>query len=289
MQKYRLLGGLRDRFLSAYKNEPGNCFKEICDDRRSYLALVNMKSQISGDSGGTREICETTIKCCDKRISVKLRNNTSDIFILKEIFVDKCYDLPASVDAHAGTIVDIGANIGLASLFLSAHYPEACIFSFEPVEENYQILKQNASANGRIRPFRMAISDRVGEASFKPSGEEANFGGGYLEEGGEIKVPCTTLPVFCDEMGIDRINVLKLDCEGGEYPIIYGLDEKFMDRIDSIVGELHGDEAFALLVYLNKYFEISVHKELDQPLFTFTAVNRQYLAGHNTPHQVGRL
>ena len=59
-------------------------------------------------------------------------------------------------------IVDIGANFGAASLCFAFRYPEATIFSLEPVTETFKILEKNTSAFKTINPFNLAASNSTG-------------------------------------------------------------------------------------------------------------------------------
>ena len=59
-------------------------------------------------------------------------------------------------------IIDLGANIGSASIFFSLNYPNSNILSFEPVLETYKILQKNTKYFKKIKIFNLAISDKSG-------------------------------------------------------------------------------------------------------------------------------
>lgn len=75
---------------------------------------------------------------------VELRLFTSDIPIFHQVFAARDYDSPA-LPATAGTIVDLGANIGLASVFFALRYPSARIFALEPDPKNFAALVRNTT------------------------------------------------------------------------------------------------------------------------------------------------
>lgn len=90
---------------------------------------------------------------------VTLRRLTGDIFILFEVLMDQCYNIPDLMLApdKVHVIIDCGANIGITSLFLAARYPNARIYSIEPNEENFELLRRNTANEPRIVPIHGAI------------------------------------------------------------------------------------------------------------------------------------
>jgi FkbM family methyltransferase len=64
-------------------------------------------------------------------------------------------------------VFDVGAHIGLFTMFVGEYYPRASVYAFEPIEEIYQRLSQNAARYGaRVRVFPFGLSDREREATF---------------------------------------------------------------------------------------------------------------------------
>jgi FkbM family methyltransferase len=233
---------------------------------------------------------ELNIKFKDKKFHLTLRDYSSDIFILKEIFLNECYALPSIVDPRDGIILDIGANIGLASLYLHATFPEAFIYAFEPLDENYSLLEKNVSFEGsKIKPVKMAISDHSGKSLFMHSLDSSNFGGGWISDKGTISINCITLSDFCEVHHINRIRIMKIDCEGSEYAILYSMNKLWLDKIDVIIGEFHGEEALKLLSFLSDYFYIGVNKAYNQPFLIFTAINKLYTSKNSALHQIGKI
>lgn len=264
----------------------------ICNDINSYLTLINMKDHLAASGPDTADHGMKTIniRYNHRTFPLSIRNNSSDVFVIKEIFINKCYSLPVPYGVKEPVILDIGANIGIASLFFYSYYPDATIHAFEPQKENFELLKKNAeNLHGKILVHRMAVMSYTGEASFTGSVDKNNFAGGGICQEGIIKVPCTSMKDFCDNGGIDSIDVLKIDCEGGEYDILYKLDPEFLKKIRIIVGEFHGHGSMALVAYLSQWFEFEVHKSFNMPFLFFKAVNKSHLVGLNVPHQVGTI
>jgi hypothetical protein len=180
--KARSISTIRFRIESFFHNI--RLFKKISADLDSLTTLTSMKDQTSFTQQNNHKLRVININFKGKKFHLTLRNYSSDLFILKEIFLNECYALPQNVKPDGGTILDIGANIGLASLYLHATFPDALIYAFEPFEENYQLLEKNVLFdNSKIKPVKMALSDHTGESFYLPSLDNSNFGGGDLGYG----------------------------------------------------------------------------------------------------------
>lgn len=88
-------------------------------------------------------------------------------FLHDEIFVDEVY-LRGGIALRSNAVVfDVGANIGMFSLFIGARCPSAQVYAFEPVPEVFAKLQQNVDARDlTVRPFNCGLSDRDQEVSF---------------------------------------------------------------------------------------------------------------------------
>ena len=162
------------------------------------------------------------------------------IYIYKEIFVDGCYD-GIDIGTERPRVIEVGANTGLFALRIKSTYPDAEIISFEPFPPNYARLLETLDRNGieGVKPVRMAVSDRSGRASLFI--HPGNIGGHsmYRENAGEdcVEVETTTIARILDEYGISACDLLKLDCEGAEYPILKSFTSQIAGKIRNIIYE----------------------------------------------------
>jgi FkbM family methyltransferase len=168
----------------------------------------------------------------------------------KEIFMDECYLAGLESDISPGaTVIDIGANAGYFSLFAAAKFPHSHMFAYEPVPVNYAQLQRHRDLNGsaHIKCFPQAVAGKIGEISlsfdtsdsfttsatmFKPVNAGDN----------SLKVPCLSLQAVMDENAIKKCDLLKMDCEGAEYDILYNCSADYLQRIDQIAMEVHRGE-----------------------------------------------
>ncbi len=144
-------------------------------------------------------------------------HHTEDLSIFRELFVDGFYDLPpdwASVPPQK--IIDLGGNIGMFALLTKLRWSEAELTAFEPDPANATKYRRMLELNG--------IEGKVIEACASTCDGELNFASG-LESTSHISdegTPVLAVDIFSY---LDRVDLLKIDIEGGEWPIL--LDPRF--------------------------------------------------------------
>ena len=161
-----------------------------------------------------------------------------------EIFIKKEYDLVKKGDF----VVDIGANIGLFSLFALSKGASK-ILSVEPDKRNCGHLKQNLSQFSEVTIVEEAVSDKDGSIEFFSSEvssinstikNDENFSNFTKEPIQSYKVSCLSPSSLINKYKITKIDFLKIDCEGGEFAFFENLDVEFLaNKISKIVCEVH--------------------------------------------------
>lgn len=212
------------------------------------------------------------------------RPGTSDTTIIYEALLKSGrkseYRIPANVDPKV--ILDIGGNIGVASIFFAHTFPAAKIFSFEPVPENFALLKKNISSLPNVSAFQIALGDDDKESPIFGDRQRDNLGGfSFFNEHTDVStaiiVQVRNAARFVESLGIDRVDVIKIDTEGAEYGIITAFDPGMLAEVRWIVGELHGIRDFETLAYLSRWFDVDVRRSLGKPFFMFNACNRNFI------------
>ncbi len=159
----------------------------------------------------------------------------------------------SDIDFKEGdVVVDIGAYIGLFSMVLAEKHPHIMIYAFEPVSINFRNLVRGIEANGirNVRAFQLAVTSDGREVEMLYSHsftggsttleiQKENISSAHLVE----RVASKTLDQIFAEFGIDRCKLLKIDCEGSEYEILY--NATCLDRISHIRGEFHINKTLA--------------------------------------------
>lgn len=166
----------------------------------------------------------------------------------KEIFFDRVYlkNLPARLrDMQDPVVIDIGANVGFFSLFALLQFPKAQIFSFEPMPFNYRVLQDyhEGVKEPRWKIYNEAIAADESGLTLHYMNEDAFSTMASVfhqrNEQNSIKVPTQSLSGFIKSQGLDRVDFLKMDCEGSEYGIFYATEPEDFKRIHFMSIETH--------------------------------------------------
>ncbi len=179
-------------------------------------------------------------------LQLRLEPSVGESFTFYENMIRRDY-LGAGIKLSPGdTVVDIGANIGsFAIVAASLVGPSGRVIALEPMPGTFQRLEQNVALN-RLRNTKcecVAIDCEEGNLSLALSRKSALISA-HLEQiegdsGETLTVPCHTLERIFADYQIDRINQLKIDCEGSEYGIFESLTPEIAARIDEIAMEAH--------------------------------------------------
>lgn len=141
-------------------------------------------------------------------------------------------------------MVDIGAHKGFFTVFAAKAAKR--VISFEPAPVNNRFLRKNVELNGlnNVTVRDEAVADIPGDRSFLISGRTAArntfFRSSLSGPGGKmLTVRCTTLADVIRDYELDRIDLLKVDCEGGEYDALLRSDPSALGKVNAIALEIH--------------------------------------------------
>jgi FkbM family methyltransferase len=180
------------------------------------------------------------------RSGEKLQIRADEFFIFVEVFVTRDYSHP-HVDLRSCTsIVDVGANVGMASIWFARECPNARVFAVEPAPRPLERLRRNVAANRleeRVTIIPAAISVQSGTGFVETIGSSAlgrfTSTTGAASAGVELaEVQATTLADVLEPAG-GRADLMKLDCEGGEYAVLDESNHSVLQQVRSVVGEYH--------------------------------------------------
>lgn len=133
-------------------------------------------------------------------------------YLYKEIWEREIYSIPIS--AKKIRMIDCGANIGLASIYIKSHFPDAEITAVEPDPAIYEMLQANLRAMGHtdVVLIQAAVTGFGETCLFTP--DTGGTGGRIGEEG--LSAPATRLSSLLK----DEVDFLKIDIEGAEVDVI---------------------------------------------------------------------
>lgn len=169
------------------------------------------------------------------------RPGTWDQTVFNSVAIQNEYRLPARL-RRGDIVVDIGMHIG-SFCYAALSRGSRQVFGFEANPHNFVAASQNLKQFGkRVQVYQKAVwrSDRVvTHLSFSPNAVN-NAAGHVLLPGGEFEVEALAFDDAMREITLEgrkRVRLLKIDCEGSEFPIL--LTSRTLHLIDSIVGEYH--------------------------------------------------
>ena len=200
--------------------------------------------------------------------------SSEEFFIVKEVFVEKDYNLLSNDNF---VVFDIGMNIGISSLFFALNKNVTQIYSFEPVETTYDQavynLELNKAYSHKIESFNFGLggSNRVEQVLYN-SQAKGNCGirlesSLVIEKKNAKEIDITIkdvsaiLPALMAKHSGQQL-VLKIDCEGAEYEILQKLnDANLLVAIDVLLIEWHDKGAKILedLLIANDFRVVSRH------------------------------
>lgn len=174
-----------------------------------------------------------------------------EIFIVHEIFVNSCYEFHLDKDC---VLIDIGMNVGIASLYFSSKVKVKKIFGYEPFNPTFEQAQINFERNPRLKskiePFNIGLGNKDFDVKVEYSPE--NRGRVGLQGRKLIKDRITDLTIekviikSVDEifknifLKFSESIVVKMDCEGAEFEIIDTLRlNNLLEKIDVLMIEWH--------------------------------------------------
>ncbi|MBK1882471.1 FkbM family methyltransferase [Luteolibacter pohnpeiensis] len=181
--------------------------------------------------------------------SAIVRDLPTDWIIFREIFYFDDYIDLTQLDWEPNTIYDIGANAGLAALYMHSIFPKAKIYGFEPGKAEFENAKLNYTQNNLGVIYPIGAGDENGSAVFYAS--EARSGGQGFAPSEEFKKDATTYTVqlwrlddYIVDGNLPLPDLIKMDIEGFEVKALTGMD-KALSHAKAIILETHGEELHA--------------------------------------------
>jgi len=184
----------------------------------------------------------------EKQNFSSIKDDQASWYTMYEVFLKEIYK---KIDIKKGDIVlDIGGHYGFFSLY-SLEQGADHVYSFEPTKTTFDVLCKNLRNYDNAKKFNFAISDENGEKEFftlGPSSVNSFYDSFNTDETnpttlGKKKIESVrtmTIPTFMKNNDLDRIDVLKLDCEGEEWKILPNISDDFLKyRIRKITMEVH--------------------------------------------------
>ena len=183
-------------------------------------------------------------------VSLHYRLNRGDIWTIDEVWLREAYRLPFA--SRSNVLIDLGANIGLTTVWLCKEYGFRHVLAVEPAPSNARLARRNLADNGIPgQVVQAAVGPEDGTALFRefsrstlnhlvfsasdralPAGSE----GALL---GEYEVPVLSMPTLLRRLPDGaRADLIKLDIEGGEQQLLT-VNGDWLEEVDGVIAEFH--------------------------------------------------
>lgn len=203
-------------------------------------------------------------------------------FRLDQIFTQYCLNNHPEIFNIEGWVIDIGANIGELSMSIEQKFPNQKFLIIEPSSEEMAAAKRNL--NGAQAHFstnalwkvnatlRFYHANKTGDSSLLPKN---------LSAPSEL-IEAQTLDSIVETLGMDRINLLKLEAEGAEPEILDGAIKTLMRTrfVTADLGPERGPDQLPTYFECKSKLEVLGFKQLssyeggrETYLFRNTAIN----------------
>jgi amino acid adenylation domain-containing protein/FkbM family methyltransferase len=229
------------------------------------------------------------------------RSRAETDFVYREIFEERIYLKHGVTLADGDVVFDVGANIGMFSLFAGSAARDVTVFAFEPIPQVHAVLAANAELHGLdVRAFPCGLAEEARRDRFTWYEHNSIVSGRYadareerevvrsyergrrgdaavetslLDEllaermaGQEVEVELKTLSQVIREIGVERIDLLKIDVEKSERDVLLGIAPGDWPKIRQIAAEVHdidGRVAWVRELLEARGFAVAVEQEAE--------------------------
>lgn len=200
-------------------------------------------------------------------------NRHETVFLHQEIFVDQTYCQNGITISKGATVLDVGANIGLFSIYAARAAAEVSVYAFEPIAEVHQVLAANFSFhNIGGAALAVAVTDFNGPMTLQHYPQMTMMSGRHTDPerdaqtiGSALAGARSRLPPWVDhavkralkpeervcqahtlsslmvQLNLTRVDLLKVDVEREELAVLSGINDAHWPGIQQVVAEVHDE------------------------------------------------
>jgi FkbM family methyltransferase len=201
-------------------------------------------------------------------------NARAAFYTLIEVFYERLYDKDYVKVEKDDVVLDIGANLGMFAVYAQNFHPSRVV-AVEPGPEEYPKLLENLKSFANATAYKYAVTNKTGTVQFSSTVEGVSnhiantFD--YAQHGNHVyqtvDVDAIDINDLIKEAKLDRIDYLKIDCEGAELDIFVSIDKEYLrNSVRKIAVEYHTLEIKANLldIILSNGFELENREAVEE-------------------------
>ncbi len=201
-------------------------------------------------------------------LNIHYRFNRGDVQSVREVILEDCYQLPFPFKPKS--VLDLGSNIGLTSLWFWKHYGVEKVVAIEAEPANAEMVRLNFLSNaitGKV--LSVAVGASSGWAFFSCQ-RASNIGMLVMDttrsdiDGDRIEVPVVTIRSLLEQFEGHAVDLIKMDIEGAEHAI-FGGEIEWLNRVGALIIEVHPEHGDVGMLI----------DSIKRAGFDFTQANRQ--------------
>jgi FkbM family methyltransferase len=164
-----------------------------------------------------------------------LRKWGTDLVTFNEVFVKQVYRPVVENVKQCRTLLDVGSNVGLATIYFTRHFhcKAMCV---EPNPETFAVLSKNLLGTADL--LHAAVWSQP--CMLTPEFKEARFSTSCMRPNGSGKVPGVPMAELIAKSGFETVDMVKMDVEGAEVEAFKG-DRSWLRKVRALAIEFHGD------------------------------------------------
>jgi FkbM family methyltransferase len=146
------------------------------------------------------------------------------------------------------TYVDVGAHVGLWAMWIHQHFD--LTVAFEPVPLHADIFPHNVNAGETVVLYRIALGDSPGIVELETASDETGschiaIGNNDMRRGHDKLLTYRNIEVrTLDSFALQEVDLIKIDVEGWELPVVRGAQKTIEISKPIIVVEQKGNDQF---------------------------------------------
>jgi FkbM family methyltransferase len=182
-------------------------------------------------------------------LKASARKTASDSLVFEQVILQEEYKTAMDIfllnNIPFKTFIDLGSNIGLATIYIKKIFPDARVIALEPDKNNYAELLKNFRDNGltNATPLMAGVGKKdcylVTDERLRDS---QDWSISFKEVDFETPIVSYSINSLLEKYGLANVDFIKIDIEGGEKAIFdQDADISFLDKVKVIAVEIHDE------------------------------------------------